>query len=66
MKEIMREYKVGDTFSVGRVRVVEATIAEGCEGCYYEGTGCPGRMCDSSDRVDGLNVKYVEVEEKRR
>lgn len=63
------EYKVGDVFQCGLVKLkVEEANMGSCEGCYLDYLGCYGQLrdivglCDNS-RKDESNVIFVKVED---
>ena len=67
----MKEYKVGEEFEFEgvRLRVEKCNTFLSCEDCFFikyrircylmEDVG----FCNKSNRTDGVNVKFVKVEE---
>lgn len=66
-KMAKKEFKIGETFQCGliKLKVVESDVF--CDDCYFRETGCINLknilgLC-SLDREDKTNVIFVEVEE---
>lgn len=68
-----KEFKVGETFQFGliKLRAVERTYC--CKGCYFldnDDMQCGEEVekivghCTSSERSDGKSVAFVKVEER--
>lgn len=73
--EDIKEYKVGDKFQFGRVKLrVEEVSETSCVGCLFR--RYPGNVCGAitdftgscamNNRVDGNNVIFVKVEDDEK
>ena len=70
--EDMKEYKVGDEFQFGRIKLKAVEVSEtSCAGCLfrrYPGNACGAitdftGSCAMNNRADGNNVIFVKIGE---
>lgn len=60
-----KEFKIGETFQCGLVKLKVEKSGRKCDGCYFLG-GCKRRItgaCSAESREDNTDVIFVEVEE---